>query len=295
MLRNHAIPGAERFDDTGTRLTRLLTVDGRDLAVTIGVDPEHIELEVDDADTALLPVLAARVRAWFDLDADLGAVSAAFDPDPVLGPLVRHRPNLRVTAFPDGAESAVMHVLGQQVSMGAARTFGGRLVAAFGVPGPAGLVRFPTPEVLADLPLEELRSAVGITGARARTVQALARELAAGLSLDPIGSDGGRLAADTLTATRRSLLAIPGIGPWTADSIAVRVLGDRDGFPSGDLVLRRAMQVATPREADVVAERWRPWRALALFHLWMDAIAPTGAAAPAAELAPAPASAAPAP
>lgn len=290
MLRNHAIPGAERLEDHGTRLTRLLTVDGVDRAVTVTIGAHHVDVEVD-GDDGTLDSVAATVRAWFDLDTDLAAVSAAFDDDPTLGPLVRGRPDLRVTGFPDGAESAIMHVLGQQVSMGAARTFGGRLVAAFGSSGPAGLTRFPTPQVLAELPLEDLRAAVGITNARARTVQHLAGALVAGLRLDPIGPDGRRLDATTLAATRRMLLALPGIGPWTADSIAVRVLGDRDGFPSGDLVLRRAMGVRTAREADVVAERWRPWRAYALFHLWMDAIAPVPTAGPvrATALAPAPA------
>ena len=180
----------------------------------------------------------------------------------LLEPLVRRHPGLRVPGSTDGFETAVLTVLGQQVSLAAARTFGARLVAAFGGPGPAGFSTFPAPESLARVPAAEIQAAARITHARARTVSALARAAADGLALHP-GADRA--------AARRGLLALPGIGPWTADYLAVRVLGDRDAYPADDLVLKRALGVRTGREAAQLSQPWRPWRSYALFHLWTAA------------------------
>jgi 3-methyladenine DNA glycosylase/8-oxoguanine DNA glycosylase len=152
-------------------------------------------------------------------------------------------------------------VLGQQVSLAAARTFAGRLVAAFGSPVRGSLMAFPSPEVLAAAGPEHLRREVGITGARSGTVHALATACAAGFVIAPGGDDG---------EVRRRLLGLPGVGPWTADYLALRVLGDRDALPAGDLVLRRALGM-TAREVAVAAEGWRPVRAYAVTHLWTAA------------------------
>jgi AraC family transcriptional regulator of adaptative response / DNA-3-methyladenine glycosylase II len=168
-----------------------------------------------------------------------------------------------VIGDPDGFEAAVLAVLGQQVSLGAGRTFGGRAVAAFGEPGPAGLLSFPTPQALAGADPVDLQSAIGITHSRARTLHVLATACADGLR---ITADGDHL------AIRRELLALPGIGPWTVDIIAVRGLADRDAFPAGDLVLRKAMGVSTPVAAAAIAAGWSPYRAYALFQLWSAAL-----------------------
>jgi DNA-3-methyladenine glycosylase II/AraC family transcriptional regulator of adaptative response / DNA-3-methyladenine glycosylase II len=152
-----------------------------------------------------------------------------------------------------------MAVLGQQVSLAAARTFGARLVAAYGAPGPGDLTSFPIPEALATVPVEELRATVGLTGARAATLHGLAAAAASGLPL-AAGTDPALF--------RASLLALPGIGPWTADYLAVRVLGDRDAFTASDLVLRRALGGVSVAAADAASQAWRPYRAYALFHLW---------------------------
>lgn len=168
----------------------------------------------------------------------------------------------------DPWETAVLTVLGQQVSLAAARTFGARLVQAFGTAGPGGYFLFPPPERLARAGTEELRAAVRITGARSRTIKALAEAVAGGLSLSAVPASGG---PGLDAGTRRALLALPGIGPWTVDYLAVRAAGDRNGFVPGDLVLRRALGVETAREATALAESWQPWRAYALFHLWTAA------------------------
>ena len=123
--------------------------------------------------------VASLVRAWLDLDLDPSTITDAFGRDPLLGPMVSARPGLRVIGHPDGYEAAITTVLGQQVSLLSARTFSGRLVAAFGEPGPDSLLIFPRPEVLASVPTDELQRAIGLTGARTRTLQAVARACAA--------------------------------------------------------------------------------------------------------------------
>lgn len=212
-------------------------------------------VRVTTTDTAVLPL----VRAWFDLDSDVEAIGAALARDPLLAPMVAARPGLRATKYAEPFEAAVMAVLGQQVSVAAARTFGGRVVTAFGSEGEEGLRSFPTPEALLAGPIEELRAAIGVTRARAATVRAVAAAFADGLVLDRAGD---------LPEQRRLLLAIPGIGPWTADYLGLRLLGDPDAFPAGDLVLRRALGGISTAAADAASQAWRPHRAHAAFHLW---------------------------
>ena len=157
-----------------------------------------------------------------------------------------------------------MTVIGQQVSLGAARTFGGRLVAALGGDAPAGFRSFPTAEAVAAVDVDTLRSIVGLTGARAATVSALAHAVASGDLL--LGMD------DDPHAARAALLAVRGIGPWTADYVALRLFGDRDAYPADDLVLKKALGVRTGTAAARLSEDWAPWRAYALFHLWSHAL-----------------------
>ncbi|SMH44822.1 DNA-3-methyladenine glycosylase II [Rathayibacter oskolensis] len=261
LLRNHALPGIDRVADDGRRLERLLTVDGGLHPVAIQLTETGVRVETA---SQVAPAVAALVRAWFDLDSDLIAIGAELSRDPLLAPLVASRPGLRATQYPEPFEAAVMAVLGQQVSVAAARTFGGRTVAAFGADGPddqdgRGLRTFPTPEALLTGEIEALRSAIGVTNARARAVRAVAAAFAAGLVLDRDGD---------LPEQRRLLLAIPGIGPWTADYLALRVLGDPDAFPAGDLVLRRALGGIGTAGAETASQAWRPHRAHAAFQLW---------------------------
>ncbi|MCC3294401.1 hypothetical protein LJ756_07160 [Arthrobacter sp. zg-Y411] len=273
-LAAHAVPGLERVTrgSDGAAVERLLTLPSGpvEIAVRFRSDGEVVLARPQLPDTEDAE-LTARVRSWLDLEADHTVIDPFLSRFDLLEPLVRCHPGLRVPGTTDGFETAVLTVLGQQVSLAAARTFGARLVASFGRPGPAGLSAFPTPESLAAVPAEDIQAAVRIPHARARTVSAMARAAVEGLALHP--------SADRHTA-RRELLALPGIGPWTADYLAVRVLGDRDAYPADDLVLKRALGVGTGREAALLSQPWRPWRSYALFHLWTAAAyAPIGKAA----------------
>jgi AraC family transcriptional regulator of adaptative response / DNA-3-methyladenine glycosylase II len=254
MLTNHAIPGVEVADPDAGHHRRLINTTSGSIPVSLCLDHQGVVVEIDDHE--LQPEVDARVRRWFDLDADLGAVHAVLSADPTLAPLIISRPGLRILEYPDPFEAAIATVLGQQVSVAAARTFAGRLVAAYGTAQPSGLVAFPTPQQILETDHESLRAAIGITNARARTVRVVA------------GAFRGR--ADS-TLDRAELLALPGVGPWTADYLAVRSSGDRDAFPAGDLVLRQAMGRVDARTALARAEVWRPFRAYALFHLWVSA------------------------
>ncbi|WP_302660071.1 DNA-3-methyladenine glycosylase family protein [Rhodococcus sp. SGAir0479] len=261
-LAAHAVAGLESHDrDTATH-TRVVPAPHGPAVASVRLDGAggHVAATIRTSHPDDAAHVESLVRRWLDLDADPDVVDAALARHALLAPLVAARPGLRVLGSVDGFETAVLTVLGQQVSLSAARTFGSRLVASFGEPtGFDGFVSFPAPQTLAELDPAIIRKAVGLTGARARTVQALAAAAAGGLRLAP-DADPGEF--------RSRLLALPGIGPWTADYLAVRVLGDRDAYPSGDLVLRRALGVKTPREATTASEPWRPWRAYALFHLW---------------------------
>jgi AraC family transcriptional regulator of adaptative response / DNA-3-methyladenine glycosylase II len=206
----------------------------------------------------------AATRALLDLDADPEHVSATLVGDPLLGPLVRANPGCRVPGHVDPNELAIRAVIGQQVSLAAARTVTARLVAAHGelLPEPLGAVThlFPAPETLADLDPDDLP----MPRSRGRSLIALAAALAGGeLVLDP--------AAD-LDVIRERLLAMPGIGPWTAAYIEMRALGNGDAFLASDLGVRHALERlgegGDPATATRLGERWRPYRAYALQHLW---------------------------
>lgn len=262
-LAAHAVSGLEWQDPNTGGHSRVIECPSGPATVTVTVRPEscHVEANIESAVADVDEVICV-VRAWLDLDAEPAAIETALRRDPLLAPLIRKRPGLRRLGSVDGFETAVLTVLGQQVSIAAARTFGSRLVAAYGR-GHGRFRLFPTPERLAAEPTENLRVSVGLTRSRARTVTALATAACDGLSLRS-GTDPARF--------RRELLALPGIGPWTADYLAVRVLGDPDAFTPGDLVLKRALGVDSGVEAARLAENWRPWRAYALFHLWADAV-----------------------
>lgn len=262
-LAAHTVPGAERTDTAGLTHERLVPTAGGRVAARVAFDSGGVDLGVGTEDPATASDVAQAIRRWLDLSADLGPVREALGRDPDVGPCIEARPGLRVVGTTGAFQTAVTTVLGQQVSLAAARTFAGRLVAAFGEPGPSGLTAFPTAGVLAGLDTEQLRSAVGLTAARARTVGALAAAVA---TADASGHHraGGTHA---LPLSRAELLAVPGIGPWTADYLGLRY-GDRDAFAPGDLVVRRALGGVSAREAAERAEAWRPFRAYAITHLW---------------------------
>lgn len=198
-----------------------------------------------------------RVRRLLDADCDPRAVDEHLGADPVLGGLVRATPGLRVPGQVDGAETAVRTVIGQQVSVSGARTVAGRIVAEHGrpveshVPGLTHL--FPDAATLAGLDPEDLP----MPRARGRALVGLAAALAEGSVVLDRGPDRDDV--------RRALLALSGIGPWTADYVAMRALGHPDVFLPTDLGVRRVLD---DMGGSADTERWRPWRSYALMHLW---------------------------
>jgi AraC family transcriptional regulator, regulatory protein of adaptative response / DNA-3-methyladenine glycosylase II len=207
-----------------------------------------------------------RCRRLLDLDADPCAISGFFLDDPVVAPLAAGCPGRRAIGAVDGNEIAVRAVLGQQVSVAAARRLGARLVALCGTPLPepvAGELThvFPDAATIAGLDPAVLPMPL----ARGRALVTLATALASGaVSLDP-GADRPEVGA--------RLLTLPGIGPWTAGYIRMRALSDPDVFLPGDVGLVRALRAAggasrSAAEALSAADRWRPWRSYAVHHLW---------------------------
>ncbi len=214
-------------------------------------------LTVSDSLAAVLPVVISRVRGMLDLDADPGPINAA------LHAHFPHGDGLRVPGALDGFELAVRAVLGQQITVAAARTLGTRLVAAFGepiatpVPGLSHL--FPTPAAIAAASGDAL-GRLGIVRQRQGALQAIAREVAAGrLPLHAGADTPGTLAA---------LQALPGIGDWTAQYIAMRALRWPDAFPAGDVALQKALGVIGARAAHDASLGWRPWRSYAVLRAW---------------------------
>ncbi|MBK0421795.1 DNA-3-methyladenine glycosylase 2 family protein [Leucobacter sp. CSA2] len=269
FLVAHAIPGRDELHPDFS-LHAIDAPGGLALArvewARIVEDAERVEIPVDLelADPADEAHVASTLHRMLDLDADPGAIGACLGQDPVLGPLVAARPGLRVGGAREAVEFAFGVVLGQQVSLAAARTLQGRFARRFARGGPDERSRFvlgPDPAAVAAVPEAELREAIGITGTRAATLRALAVAVAAGLDL---GAE-----ADATTA-REALAEIRGIGPWTVEVIALRALRDADAFPSGDLILRRALGDRTARSAEKLAEAWRPVRGYATQHLWTD-------------------------
>jgi AraC family transcriptional regulator, regulatory protein of adaptative response / DNA-3-methyladenine glycosylase II len=257
-----AIPGVEEWSEGAYR--RTLRLPHGHGSAALRPRPDHVSCELRLTDLRDLTAAVDRCRRLLDLDADPTAVDAHLGADPTLGALVAEVPGRRVPRTVDGAELAIRAVLGQQVSTAAARTTTRRLVLAHGeaISTPVGTLThlFPSPEALAALDPTTLP----MPGARRQAVTTLAAALAGGdVDLGP-GADRGRV--------RSQLAALPGIGPWTVETIAMRALGDPDAFLATDLGVRSAAsRLGLPtgdRALTAYAERWRPWRAYAVQHLW---------------------------
>jgi AraC family transcriptional regulator of adaptative response / DNA-3-methyladenine glycosylase II len=260
FLAPRATPGVEAVD--GGVYRRVVALGGRAGWIAVG-PPARAALPVA-VSPALVPALVpllARVRALFDLDAQPRAIAAELGRDPRLARALSLQPGVRVPGAFDGLELAVRAVLGQQVSVQAATTLAGRIAAALGTKVAApGLERAaPTAEQLIAAGPEAL-ARLGVVPARARTIVALARAVEDGLRLEP-GADPAETVA--------RLEALPGIGPWTAQVVAMRALRWPDAFPHGDLGIRCAFGGAPARAVLEAAERWRPWRAYAAMLLWV--------------------------
>jgi AraC family transcriptional regulator of adaptative response / DNA-3-methyladenine glycosylase II len=206
-----------------------------------------------------LPPVLSRVKALMDLACHPAEVAQA------LGAMARRHPGLRVPGAFDGFEVAVRGILGQQVSVAAARTVAGRFAAAFGdpieTPFAALATVFPTPQRIADLPYGSV-ARLGMPGARARTIVALARAVADGELVLMPNAD--------IEATLARLRALPGVGEWTAQYIAMRALAWPDAFPHTDLGVKKALGETDAKRVLAAGEAWRPWRAYAVMHLWQS-------------------------
>jgi AraC family transcriptional regulator of adaptative response / DNA-3-methyladenine glycosylase II len=262
FLAARAVPGIEEV--VGTTYRRTLRLAHGAGVAELTPQPDHVRAVLRLDDLRDLTTAVQRCRRVFDLDADPHAVAELLGADRILGRLVAKAPGLRLPGTVDGFELATRAVLGQQVSLAAARTLAGRLVASHGVPlatADGGLTHlFPQAEAIVSSPPE----ALGMPAAR----RAVLTALATALSNDEVIIDAG---ADR-AATTAGLLDIRGVGPWTAAYIAMRGLGDPDVFLPTDLGVRNALQrMDLPTSANEVAElakRWRPWRSYAVMHLW---------------------------
>lgn len=244
FFADHAIRGFEEADDT--RFARPLRLPGGRADIEVRLDGAGVVLDARLGALSDLPTLTARVRRMFDLDADSVAIDSHLARDPDLAPLVAATPGIRIAGSADPEEALVRTLIGQQISVAAARTVLGRLVAHFG--------DFPSAAQLAERGHEVLRG----PATRVAAIPRIAEVLAAGdLPLHP---------ATPVAELRERLLALPGVGPWTADYLAMRALGHPDSFPATDLVLMQSAAAhgiqPSPRAS------WAPWRSYAALHLW---------------------------
>jgi AraC family transcriptional regulator, regulatory protein of adaptative response / DNA-3-methyladenine glycosylase II len=278
FLGERALGGVEEVTGGTYRRTIILPNGPGILSLRPGslTKPAHVECELQLDDLRDLTAAVQRCRRLLDLDADPATVAGFFSADPVFGKLAAACPGRRVPGHVDGDELALRAVLGQQVSVAAARRLGARLVAEYGKPlsRPDGSLThcFPAAATIA----EADPATLPMPRARAAALTGLAGALASGdLSLDP-GADRDRVTA--------RLLALPGIGPWTASYIRMRGLSDPDAFLPGDVGVLEALtrlgaipavpgraataRAAAARSAAKLAEAWHPWRSYAVHHLW---------------------------
>jgi len=275
FLRGRSLPGIEQVDEQS--YARVFGPPDAPawlrLSAWPGEEQHALCLQLHCPQPAQMLAVVTRIRRMFDLDADPQAIGNVLRDEQTLRPLLHKRPGLRLPGSWDGFEIAVRAILGQQVSVAAARTLASRIVHRYGatLPEPVapGLERlFPTPEALADADLRE----IGVTTARAATIRSVARAL-----LDGHVNFRTEQPLDEFVAR---WVALPGIGEWTAHYMAMRALSHPDAFPAADLILRRAAapdgDEFSTKALTSHAEAWRPWRAYAVIHLWrsMSDLAP---------------------
>lgn len=263
FFAKRSIPGIERVNSNSYE--RVVGPANNTTWIRVSLNPNKPELilEISETDPRSIPSIVRRVRRLFDLDADLSAVQSVLEEEPILVKGILKRPGLRVPGGWDGFEVAVRAVLGQQISVAAAATLAQRLVNAYGehrTEGRSGLDRvFPTPESLMDAPLES----IGLPKTRASTLRLLAKAVVAG----EIDFHAGQRLEEFVA----SFTALPGIGDWTAQYVAMRALSHPDAFPAGDLVLQQVLGEGnrlSSKETERRSQAWRPWRAYAVLQLW---------------------------
>ncbi len=268
FLGARAVAGVEAVEGACYRRTVRVEVDGKEHCGWVEVTPSRkkpaLRVTVSASLAKALPPVLSRVKALLDLACNPSEVAQA------LGALARRNPGLRVPGAFDGFEVAVRAILGQQVTVAAARTVAGRFAAAFGdpldTPFAALTTVFPTAARIADLSVGRI-ARLGMPGARARTLITLARAVA--------GEELVLMPNADIDATLDRLRALPGVGEWTAQYIAMRALAWPDAFPHTDLGVMKALGETDARRVLAAGEAWRPWRAYAVMHLWQSLAKPT--------------------
>jgi AraC family transcriptional regulator of adaptative response / DNA-3-methyladenine glycosylase II len=263
FLGARAIAGVEAVENACYRRTVRVPADGKDhlgwIEVGLSARKPALRIAVSASLARALPPVLSRVKALMDLSCNPTEVSRA------LGALAKRNPGLRVPGAFDGFEVAIRAIVGQQVSVAAARTIVGRIAAALGdaidTPFASLGAIFPTPERVADATAGSI-ARLGMPGSRARSVITLARAVADGTLVLAPNAD--------IDSTLERLRALPGVGEWTAQYIAMRALAWPDAFPHTDLGVMKALRESDPRRVLEAGEAWRPWRAYAVMHLWQS-------------------------
>jgi AraC family transcriptional regulator of adaptative response / DNA-3-methyladenine glycosylase II len=265
FLAARTLEGVEQVtDDSYARTVRLGEATGW-IRVTRSRKAHALMVEFTHSLTPALPALLSRVRALFDLDARPDLIAKHLGKDSYLAPTVKANPGLRVPGAFNGFEMGLRAILGQQVTVRAATTIAGRFVGAFGEPILTPFAKLnrltPVPARVAALRVDDV-ARLGIIASRARSIIALA----AAQRSDALCLDGG--AHHDPDGSIKRLTELPGIGPWTAQYIAMRALRWPDAFPKEDIVVRNTLGGITARDAELRSQAWRPWRSYAVMHIW---------------------------
>ena len=235
------------------------------IRVTQAPAKQALMIEFTHSLIPVLPALLGRLRNLFDLYARPDLIAAHLMKDKILKNAVTENPGLRVPGAFDGFEMAVRAILGQQITVKAATTIACRFAKTFGQPIDtpfAELTRLsPSPERVANATVDDI-AALGIVSARAKSISALTRAFIAGnIQLD---------AGVNPEIAIKKLIALPGIGPWTAHYIAMRALRWPDAFPKEDIAVRNKLGGVTAKQAEEMSQAWRPWRSYAVLHIWKN-------------------------
>jgi AraC family transcriptional regulator of adaptative response / DNA-3-methyladenine glycosylase II len=263
FLAARAIPGVECVSGGSYHRTVGIGEHRGWLSVSPVANRNLLAVDLATALTPALPSILVRLRILFDLDARPDIIAGHLASDPLLAPSVKRQPGLRVPGAFDSFELAMRAILGQQVSVRGASTLAGRFAQRFGEPidSPLACLNRITPAAESLAAARSARLAgLGLPRARAESLRHFARAVARReIDIEP-GVDPAAIVA--------RLVEVPGIGPWTAQYIAMRALRWPDAFPAGDLGLVKASGLKSARSLEKAAERWRPWRAYAAMHLW---------------------------
>jgi AraC family transcriptional regulator of adaptative response / DNA-3-methyladenine glycosylase II len=259
FLAVRATPGVEAVEQNSYRRSILLNKVQGYFDVSLGHEPDTLNVRIQFADPHSLFFIIERIRRMFDVNADWEPIANRLCADPLLRSWLSAKPGLRLPGCWDGFELATRAILGQQVTVKGATKLAGRLVRSFGrqLSAPHGLTHlFPEPQVLADAKL----TSIGLPASRAEAIQHLARAVGSHeIDFNAVTDSGALLSR---------LVELPGIGNWTTQYVAMRALGEPDAFPAGDIGLLRALHISSPRALAARAEKWRPWRAYASMYLW---------------------------